>query len=628
MSQTNKLKSILQSSWFIAFITLCIFMITVGYKYAWDDQHIEIPLLKSLINPHLYPGDYYVESLKHSFVSYFYPILSRCITVDQIPATYFILFLIVRYFLFFWIYKIWLLLTGDKFKAFICILVFIFVSRVDEFLYKTLSHQEFALAIIFAGIYYFFKERFVLSAIILGIAANFHALYSLFPFFYMCVYLVWDIKKWGFKTLLKTGTAFVICSLPFLIWMLFNRCHHAYIPPEDYKDWIDVYHYACPQNFLLPLVPVSQLFSDLATFLNSTRSYLILIGFYFLNVLFNDAFRLNKKVRSFCVGGFILLGVCFIFTYIKPNKFFLDMNLTRNTQFLHFILMGFTSILLMHIIEKHKPIWGYCFAVLFVFMKYSGIVSTFAVYAALFVMLIRQWIRKPNRPLKILVTGASAIGLILSLAAIVYSYHVIAYKFFVLMNLLTIVTLQTVVFLGERRIQNPIRRAWVNRLLYLIPLAVFFFQYTVYNAERIHQTKYGGGFWKMRRSWEDVQKFVKAKTPIDAVILVPYNVFMGGFRIYSERPIVVSERDCGIVGFDYGAIVEWKKRSKEIRKFSITPITSPTQAIKTAIMKYGADYVLFMRYAAPQNSSILKKIYTNMDFVLYKVTLPNFALSP
>ena len=101
-----------------------------------------------------------VESLKKNFSSYFYPILSKFITVDQIPTTYLILYVICRYFLFFWIYKIWYLLTGSRFKAFGCVMVFILMARVDEFLYRTFSHQEFALAIIFAAIYFFFREQF------------------------------------------------------------------------------------------------------------------------------------------------------------------------------------------------------------------------------------------------------------------------------------------------------------------------------------------------------------------------------------------------------------------------------------------------------------------------------------
>ena len=102
MTSPNKIKTLFQSDWFISIVILIVFLLTNGYKYNWDDQHLEIPLLKSLIDPALYAGDYYVESLKKNFTSFFYPILSRCITVEQVPAAYFILYLFSRYFLFFW----------------------------------------------------------------------------------------------------------------------------------------------------------------------------------------------------------------------------------------------------------------------------------------------------------------------------------------------------------------------------------------------------------------------------------------------------------------------------------------------------------------------------------------------
>ena len=157
-----KLKAILSWDWVIGLILLGIFLATNGYTYGWDDQHLEIPLLKSLIDPQLYPGDYYVASLKKNFISVFYVLLAKFITVDQVPAAYLVLYLISRYFFFFWSYKLWKLLTKEKLTAFLVAVSLILIGRVEEFLYRTFSHQEFALAIIMGGIYFFFQGRFLL----------------------------------------------------------------------------------------------------------------------------------------------------------------------------------------------------------------------------------------------------------------------------------------------------------------------------------------------------------------------------------------------------------------------------------------------------------------------------------
>lgn len=173
----------------MAFLVLLLFYMTNGYMFGWDDQHLEVPLLKSLIDESLYVGDYYVASLKKNFTSFFYPILAKIISVDQIEPAYFLLFLLSRYFMFFWMYQLWVSLSRDRLTAFLCLATFILMGRTDEFLYRTFSHQEFALAMIFAGIYLFYRDRFLLASALLGLSVNIHALYSLFPMIYVLVYL-------------------------------------------------------------------------------------------------------------------------------------------------------------------------------------------------------------------------------------------------------------------------------------------------------------------------------------------------------------------------------------------------------------------------------------------------------
>jgi len=96
-----EIKNIFKNIWVQAFILLGFFLATNRYIYGWDDQALEIPLLKSLIDPTLFAGDYYVEALKGSFTSYFYIRLSKVVTVTRIPNVSFGLYLLSRYFFFF-----------------------------------------------------------------------------------------------------------------------------------------------------------------------------------------------------------------------------------------------------------------------------------------------------------------------------------------------------------------------------------------------------------------------------------------------------------------------------------------------------------------------------------------------
>ena len=118
-----------------------------------------------------------------------------------------------------------------------------------------------------------------------------------------------------------------------------------------------------------------------------------------------------------------------------------------------------------------------------------------------------------------------------------------------------------------------------------------------------------------------MQYFVQANTPQDAVILAPYDMEMGGFRIFSERSVVVCYRDCGIVGFDFKAVEEWTRRLKDVAAFKLLTNSPPLETYKKAIIKYNASYIVFPRFYAPRGNETLEKIYANYDFALYKVNM-------
>lgn len=631
----------LQRPWFLALLLFAIYIGVTGYKYGWDDQHLEIPLLKNLIDPTLYADDYYIESLKQNFSSYFYPILAKLITVEQIPITYLFLFIISRYFLFYWIYKIWLLIAdNDRFKAFCCVMVFILMTRVHEFLYKTFSHQEFALAFIFAGIFYFFKERFILSAFILGAAANIHALYSLFPMLFMLSYLAWQIKKHGFKTFFLSGCTFAAAATPFLFWIIQNRLGPTAVNLDTKAvDWMELFILACPQNFFFaefPRIPREHLFSDFNLFYYLTQSYLVLIALFLLNVFFNKDFQKNKKALAFCLSAFGLLILCLIFTYIHPHRFFIDLNLSRNKQFLLFLLMGYTTLLTIQKIEKGSLVTGLIFTVLFTLLKYNNQIITCAVLIMIFVLMIEKIssnIKNAEFPLWLKIL--KSLGVTICLVLIGWSYYGIweafqftEFKFIIRLNFLIICILLLAAYflLHLKPLQQSSNFLKWKRGMILIPLSIFLLQYSYFHFRKYQEEHTSFGFWQMQRSWEDMQRYVKLNTPKDTMIMVPYNMEMGGFRILSERKIICSYRDCGIIGFDYQAAVEWYKRVQDIEAFKVALTASTSTAIRNAIVKYHADYIVFMRYAAPtRDNELLQKVYTNESFVLFRV-LPHPGL--
>ncbi|MGE0267313.1 MAG: DUF6798 domain-containing protein [Candidatus Omnitrophota bacterium] len=613
----NNFKQFFQNQWLLTGIILALFLLTNRYIYAWDDQALEIPLLKHLIDPELYQGDYYVESLAKNFTSYLYPLLAKIIRVEQVPAAYLFLYLLSRYFLFFFSLKLWRHVSGSTLIGVSAVLMSFLIGRTEEFLYRTFSHQEFALAVIMAGIYYLYRDRTVLAAVLFGAAANFNALYALFPMMYACLYLLLDRR---FKQLLISSAAFVMSALPFLVWMIQNKLSRPEAAPGFYDGWQELFMLACPQNFLFQTRPLTEVFSGFATALFALGPYLFLMALYLFNLIFNEPFRQSKQSQAVCLGAFGLLVISFIFSYNVPSRFIIDLNLIRNTQYLNFILMGYTTVWIGRKMEGQNLSQAYWAAVLFMLLCFKDIIGVLILAVTALAVAVRR--REP------VVTGHSdeKIGWIslVDIALVAVLYYVLYRHFdlsgsklkFLAGSALSLSLLYGI--LSFRKGQGAVKCARVCFLL--IPLAVMLVYFGILHYHYVRITTKGGGFWQLQRNWEEMQQFVKQNTPKDALLMVPHNMEMGGFRIGSEREIIVSYRDCGIVGFDYAALKEWKQRISDIEHFKVIPDGPLQSAIVNGLAKYKADYIVFTRFAAPKNSnSALIKRHENETFVLFQV---------
>lgn len=571
MSWKFRVTQLLQNDFVLAAFLFLIFFLTNGYIYAWDDQHLEIPLLKSLIDPSLYPGDYYVQSLKANFPSLFYIILARCITVEQVPAAYFILYVLSRFFLFFWIYKLWQEISQKKFSAFLCTAVILLLGRVEEFLYRTFSHQEFALAIIMAGIYFFYKERFVLAALILGIASNFHIVYSLFPMIYLNVFLVIFGRQDKWRTIVKSNLTFLLAAAPVIF--LIGKKYLTPIPSVSPapSEWLALYQLACPQNFIFQNIPLTEVIGHLKTFFIATKKFLFLILLYTVNLSFYRPFEKDHKIYAISVSAVTLLAISFVFTYVFPNRFIIDLNLIRNIQYLQFFYIGYAALLFIERIQTGRAVAGFFLGFLFMFLRVPSVDHYTRTYLYL-----------------------AAIILVLLLINLLWS------------------------FINKK----PSITLLQKKLFLIIPLAVFFINYCYFHVRYLEIVQHGSGFWQIQRNWIDMQNYVKKHTPKNALFLVPHDTEMGGFRISGERAIVVCYRDCGIIGFDYAAAVEWKKRLADVEGFCVL-IKDPhslQQALLNAILRYKVNYIVFMRYSeSREDVPLLEKLYENEVFSLYKV---------
>lgn len=617
-SWKDKLKKFLTSEWSMAGMLLAIFFITHGYRFGWDDQHLELPLLKSLIDQDLYPHDYYVQSLKKNFTSCLYPLLAKLIRVEQIEAAYLVLFIAARYFLFFFIYKFWRQLTDKSWLAFFCSVTIIVLTRVQGFLYWTFSHNEFALPFIFAGLYYFYKERFLLSAAILGISSNFHALYSFFPFAYMSVFLLISFKRYGLKMLFKTTTAYFVFASPFIIWTLQkSMAAGLHLDSPELDQWLALYRKNAPEFFLFGARDIKILFSNFERILAVTNKELYFICLYLFNCFHGKSFRSDFKNHCMVLTSFLLLAIYFIAGYIFPNKFILLLSLYRTREYLFFFLPAFTVLTCFDVIKRQRPWIGLLMGIMLFMMTDKNLVVGLFAIAMTCILSLNNFSLKNNTPLK-------AFKLIVSMVCLIFTLWMFySYMSFVQIDFLNtplIRNLIIVLLALTAIIHSNILKSKKPLLMNCFIIIPFIFSTTWYTQARYKKaTTEKIGIELVQEAWKDMQLYVQANTPKSAVILAPYDMQMGGFRIFSERSIVVCNRDAGIILFDMEALLEMEKRLKDIENFTTMPTSSLESAVINAISKYDADYIVFSTYSAPVSNYLLQRIYYNSGFVLYKV---------
>lgn len=607
---------IFRNNFFIAFLLLLVYMATNPYIYGWDDQHLEIPILKHLIDPSLYKGDYYVESAAKYFTSWLYPVLAKFITVKQVPTAYLILFVISRYWMFYFGFRLWLLITGDLFASFCASTAFIYLGRTDEFLYRSFCHEEFSFIFMFAGLYAFYRERYLLAALIFGFGVNSHAIYNLFPMLYMAAYLLFFHPN-RFKLIFQTGFCFVLASLPFLLWQIPISISREVAHPVPSSEWMPLYFLSCFQNFLFGFASYKDVLSNIHLWWANAAPYVLLTGIYIFHLIFNPLLRQDKKLHAIMGTSYLLLGVVFYFDYIHPSRFVLDLNLVRVEQYMRYFMMGYTTLWACEQVRISKPWLAFFSAILVLAFGAVDIISLFFLILVFMVFTLDGMIRRPINIWRILPGGILLILLFMVFYSVGLELKNSSYVNIYWPRDMYMVLGMLVVSIALMFQNNHL---WLRRMLLIIPL-LGTFGVCVYNHYQYDDlVAHGSSGWQLQRNWVDMQLYVRDHTPKDALILTPYDMPMGGFRIHSNRKVLVCYRDCGIIGFDYQAALEWNNRIKDIEPFKVFTRDNILPALFKAIIKYHVNYVVFMSYYSPPDNALnLKKIYSNEVFTLFQV---------
>lgn len=194
------------------------------YRYGISDHCIAIPFFKKLLNSKLYPGDYLLAEMPY-YLTYLWNILAllvKYLNVD-VPALFFLSYCISIYMTFLAFYLVAMTLFGKREVAFLSLFFLLFrgpvlggVDTLDVLLYTRVA----VLPILLFSIYFFLKERHLLSFFLAGIGFLIHPLSTAYVIAILFVSSVFASKYIGARRFLLCVTILVISASPILIWKI------------------------------------------------------------------------------------------------------------------------------------------------------------------------------------------------------------------------------------------------------------------------------------------------------------------------------------------------------------------------------------------------------------------------
>lgn len=324
-----------------------VVLVTHQYSYGSGDHAIVIPFVKEASNPTLYPDDYLIAQ-KPYFYTYFWDflgLLARYLHLD-LPPLFFIGYFLAVY-LSFW--GFWLLATTLFEKQEVAVLTLFFllfprqglggVRTLERFLYTRVA----ALPILLFAFYFFFKKRYELAFVFLGIGFLIHPLSAAYVIAMLTISALFHFKEIGFKRGIICLCLLILPILPLLIKKILHT------PPSLNGFWAD------PQ--WIELLRMRESSSDHLFPLSWSRELFFRAGL--MLVLFFISWK--HKPRDFyhhtiIASSLTIIALCFvgtIFVEFFPTTSVIQFQFFRSFRFLtYFTILYFANYFFREIAEK------------------------------------------------------------------------------------------------------------------------------------------------------------------------------------------------------------------------------------------------------------------------------------
>ena len=534
-----------------------------------------IPLIRFLEGKANFINDPIYSGLRY-YASYFYTLIAYLHLSDSMLR----LFFAAGYFIFETVIFYVLFLLWEYFKFSDRIIIWSGVLLALGYLpavgaaawWWIFTHQMPALLMILAAFYLLLKDKPLISAILLGIAANIHIIFAFSASIFFGLYLIYN-KKW--KYFLWGILLIAVFSIPTVLKVLT-------LNTTTNDDTVLKLLYTRSQTELFP-----------------SRLGVLWIPFVvFAIIVLMQANSLWREIKYWAVplvASTVISILIAVAGDITKNLFLLRTQSLRGSLYFVLLFLPFLTQYIFSTAEKTRasllsfiPVWG----------RYPPVSHISLIFPSIVQSKKTLWI------IGTIWTTALVIGPILVWSGLVPYENV---KNFVITDYelwaryVPIGIIMTIGIWADFWKKYKMFPVYVLLLFALLRAAV------------------GGPFSVQDKYWVDVQKWAAQNTSPNATFLVPPT--SDGFRVYSRRSIV----------FDWksgpGVDTKWWERLQLFHPAEYSPEgvrqayekMSDLEKVKIA-QSVGAEYIVC---SAKKNFSLGKRVYSNLKWSVYKIGVDN-----
>ncbi|TRZ50426.1 MAG: hypothetical protein D4S01_06695 [Dehalococcoidia bacterium] len=615
----------------IPLLLVVLSCLVYGYEYGDNPNQIQvIPFISRIANPQLYPGDYYVDTMRFfpSPYPYIMALLSSFLGLEKL---HFILYILFKYLLFVSCYELSRSLFKSRKTALVTMFLFAFSPLITmnslmghDPLMKTSFYQTSAvMPFCLFALAMFINRKYIKSFILLAaiyylnpLRGNFLIIMFSACFLYFWLYrekYICDIKRIKFAFLifiilmvpgvfwfLKTNMASILCSSKYFVLLLRRWYPGHYFPSE----W-DAYRW---------------------------KHLVIFLAYFVFFIRKNIVYCKNRRIIEVFIFTLVNMWViAFIFGEIIPIRRIILLQFFRSDVFFVSIGLVFAANYIKILLES-RPLRDMFLAglVIFSFIEFSGppvagwIIVLFLLHE--YIKYITGKIEHDNAGRDVFLNNTVAVYVLI--VFVIFAMNIILHTAAITKILFFLILLALFLIAGKKAIKEKYRP-----FLVLVVLIVVLFPYAWIMEYRLLNKSLSNSLeYHIDSDWKDIQIWAKHNTPIDSVFVVP--TYMRGFRVFSERPLFFDWIDAGAMHWRSGFGDQWSKRLGMLG-YSMDMIIdykwfyhyTNERTVRWMYAKFDENFFSMLNkhydvsYAVREKpfGLNLKPVYENRSFIVYKI---------